>query len=114
MSDEVYQTCADRLDSPKDDPDTTCADVLDEVSCTICGCTENDPCTGGCQWVPGLPFDICDQCVIRMQRVLVAAAALRRHQRTRLGAPHSGLSHHLTTVELKRELDAALGDCGVA
>jgi len=82
------------------------------ASCTVCGCTENDPCTGGCHWVPGLPFDICDQCVIRMQRVLVAAAALRRHQHT-AGPTNGGLSHHLTTMELKRELDAALGDCGV-
>lgn len=80
------------------------------ASCTVCGCTENDPCTGGCHWVPGLPFDICDQCVIRMQRVVVAAAALRHHQRT---AFSSGLSFHLTCIELKRELDAALGDCGV-
>lgn len=90
--------------------DTMLPDVFDEATCVICGCTENDPCTGGCHWVPGLPFDICDQCIIRMQRVVVAAAALRRHQ---LNAPASGLGFHLTCVELKRELDAALGDCWV-
>lgn len=95
MSDEVYETCADRLDA---------------ANCAICGCTEDDPCDGGCHWIPGLPFDICDQCIIRMQRVVVAAAALRRHQ---LNTPASGLGFHLTCIELKRELDAALGDCGV-
>src|SRR5690606_27052528 len=28
------------------------ADMADGPACRVCGCTENAPCEGGCQWVP--------------------------------------------------------------
>lgn len=28
------------------------ADMADGPACRVCGCTENSPCEGGCQWVP--------------------------------------------------------------
>jgi protein gp37 len=43
------------------------SDVLDDgPACSVCGCTEDDPCPGGCHWVPspdpGLG-DLCSACV---------------------------------------------------
>ncbi|WP_371503551.1 hypothetical protein OG871_39865 (plasmid) [Kitasatospora sp. NBC_00374] len=34
-----------------------------EARCVRCGCTEDDPCKGGCWWVPGLVMeDVCSAC----------------------------------------------------
>ncbi|MFJ9521793.1 DUF6919 domain-containing protein [Kitasatospora sp. NPDC101801] len=34
-----------------------------EARCVRCGCTEDDPCKGGCWWVPGLVTeDVCSAC----------------------------------------------------
>jgi hypothetical protein len=38
----------------------------DEPACSVCGCTEDDPCPGGCHWVPSLDpalGDLCSACV---------------------------------------------------
>jgi hypothetical protein len=35
-----------------------------EASCMVCGCTENDPCPGGCYWTDqgGMAGDVCSAC----------------------------------------------------
>lgn len=33
-----------------------------EARCHLCGCTEADPCAGGCAWVPGAVRDTCTAC----------------------------------------------------
>jgi hypothetical protein len=33
-----------------------------EARCHLCGCTEDDPCAGGCAWVPGGMRDTCTSC----------------------------------------------------
>jgi hypothetical protein len=38
-------------------------DQADDVArCHVCGCTEDDPCAGGCAWVPGGMQDTCTSC----------------------------------------------------
>ncbi|WP_333769605.1 hypothetical protein [Streptomyces sp. IBSBF 2435] len=34
----------------------------DVARCHVCGCTEDDPCAGGCAWVPGGMEDTCTSC----------------------------------------------------
>lgn len=34
----------------------------DVARCHLCGCTEDDPCAGGCAWVPGGMQDTCTSC----------------------------------------------------
>jgi hypothetical protein len=35
----------------------------DQAQCTVCGCTDEDPCPGGCWWVPGQWMqDLCSAC----------------------------------------------------
>jgi hypothetical protein len=31
------------------------------VACRCCGCTDDNACDGGCEWVPGEP-DLCSRC----------------------------------------------------
>lgn len=37
----------------------------DEAFCRVCGCTEDDPCPGGCSWVPDPEMlgDLCSRCL---------------------------------------------------
>lgn len=37
----------------------------DEATCRICGCTEYDPCLGGCMWVPDPKQigELCSSCL---------------------------------------------------
>jgi hypothetical protein len=45
---------------PNDDDDE---DLSGEARCRICGCTENNPCEGGCSWVSDPQMgDLCSAC----------------------------------------------------
>jgi hypothetical protein len=37
-------------------------DLLDELTCAVCGCTDSHACAGGCWWVCEEP-PICSACV---------------------------------------------------
>lgn len=38
----------------------------DVATCRVCGCTENDPCPGGCHWVLDPEGDLCSECATGM------------------------------------------------
>jgi hypothetical protein len=38
-------------------------DVVREVACRGCGCTDHHACPGGCEWVAG---DLCSRCELRV------------------------------------------------
>jgi Fe-S-cluster-containing dehydrogenase component len=42
------------------------SDVIDDVACIGCGCTDHEACPGGCSWAPNeVGVDICSRCVAR-------------------------------------------------
>jgi hypothetical protein len=49
---------------------------VDEAQCEVCGCTENDPCEGGCAWVTGGMSDLCSACVVPARREAAECAVL--------------------------------------
>jgi hypothetical protein len=54
-------------------PDQLTAPAEDGPRCLHCGCTDEQPCPGGCMWVPGpMDEDLCSRCEAVL--ALIAAA----------------------------------------
>lgn len=61
----------------KADPESSQpADDYEEPHCRVCDCTENDPCPGGCHWVPDPEQlgDLCSRCLEEEQQAAAADA----------------------------------------
>lgn len=45
------------------------AHALIEPACRVCGCTENEPCAGGCCWVedPRMLGELCSSCAVLLK-----------------------------------------------
>ncbi|MBA9005997.1 hypothetical protein [Thermomonospora cellulosilytica] len=54
----------------------------EEATCRGCGCTENAPCEGGCQWAPDphLLGDLCSRCADATAVITVTSVATGRRQ----------------------------------
>jgi len=46
------------------------ASIAGDPACRVCGCTENDPCPGGCMWVadPKMLGELCSSCAVLLKQ----------------------------------------------
>jgi hypothetical protein len=70
----IWSTPLRGLDQAADGADAVDAPDESVATCKVCGCTEDDPCDGGCAWITGnsLEIDLCTACAFAIARDAIA------------------------------------------